>query len=203
MACVDAARRALLTWGGSLSEWGCIKSRPRQFEEMAALMSSDMTGVYSGGLMYEYSVEDNNYGIVTLSGNSVRKSDEFNLFKSALSANPAPTGNGGAASTTHAVDCPTSDASWNVSPSGIPAMPAQAQRFLNDGAGDGPGFEGDGSQDAGDSGTATASVTDGEALPTSDNADSAGVSVHSPLGLAPIFVSGLALGFALLGALLL
>ena len=29
-------------------------------------MSKDMTGVYSGGLMYEYSNEPNNFGIVVI-----------------------------------------------------------------------------------------------------------------------------------------
>ena len=134
------------------------------------MMSSNMTGVYSGGLMYEYSVEDNDYGIVSFQNGRVNTSGQFNefdRFKSALSANPAPTGNGGAASTTHSVQCPTSDASWNVDPSLVPQMPREAQQYINDGAGQGPGFEGDGSQFA--TGTSTANVTDGEALPTSDS----------------------------------
>ncbi|KND91612.1 1,3-beta-glucanosyltransferase gel1 [Tolypocladium ophioglossoides CBS 100239] len=191
-----------------LSEWGCIKNRPRKFDELSALMNSEMTGVYSGGLMYEYSVEENDFGIVTLKGNSVDKSDEYDLFKSALKANPAPTGSGGAASTTHSVNCPTSDASWNVNPSLVPQMPEQAQKYMKSGAGGGPGLTGDGSQNAPDSGTSTASITGGQASPTGSGSgkggkDNAGVSTHGPMDKAPFIVSGLALCFTLFGALLL
>ncbi|KAK2591439.1 1,3-beta-glucanosyltransferase [Conoideocrella luteorostrata] len=196
-----------------LSEYGCIDNRPRKFEEVAAMMKSEMTGVYSGGLMYEYSYEDNKFGIVKLDGlkgKSVSEMDEFAAFKSALSANPAPTGNGGAASTTHAVSCPTSDASWQVNPSLVPEMPSQAQKYMKDGAGKGPGFEldGDGSQNAGDSGTATASVTGGQASPTSGNgknkeSDNAGVSTLGPVDKAPFILTGLTFAFTLFGALLL
>ncbi|OAQ61328.1 1,3-beta-glucanosyltransferase gel1 [Purpureocillium lilacinum] len=189
-----------------LSEWGCIKNRPRKFEEIVALMSDQMTGVYSGGLMYEYSVEDNDFGIVTIKGDTIKNSDEFDLYKSALKVNPMPTGSGGAASTTHAVDCPTSDAGWNVNPTLVPEMPSQAQKYMKNGAGKGPGLGGDGSQNAGDSGTSTAGVTGGQASPTASGSggkDNAGTSVHSGIDKVPILVSGLAVGFTLLGALLL
>ncbi|KAI5283262.1 beta-glucanosyltransferase, partial [Ascosphaera aggregata] len=46
-----------------LSEYGC-NTNTRKFEEVAALYSTKMTGVYSGGLVYEYSQEDSNYGLV-------------------------------------------------------------------------------------------------------------------------------------------
>ncbi|KAJ3525728.1 hypothetical protein NM208_g11513 [Fusarium decemcellulare] len=92
-----------------LSEWGCIENRPRKFEELEAMMSDEMTSVYSGGLMYEYSLEDNDYGIVTLKGDNVKTSSEYKLFKEALKKYPMPTGTGGAAKTTHGVDCPKSD----------------------------------------------------------------------------------------------
>lgn len=191
----------------SLSEWGCIKNRPRKFEEIKALMSSEMTSVYSGGLLYEYSVEDNDYGIVTLNKNTVEKSKEFNLYAQALKNNPAPTGSGGAASTTHAVDCPKSASNWNVDPSEVPVMPSEAEDYMKKGAGDGPGLDGKGSQLDTDSGTATASTTGGEVSPTGtasaseEGDDSAGVSVQ--VGMAPFVVTGLTLGFTLFGTLLL
>ncbi|KAJ2789402.1 1 3-beta-glucanosyltransferase gel4, partial [Coemansia helicoidea] len=50
-----------------LTEYGCNKVRPRTFTEIGSLYGSDMTGVFSGGLMYEYSEEDNDYGIVKVS----------------------------------------------------------------------------------------------------------------------------------------
>lgn len=177
-------------------------------------MSDEMTGVYSGGLMYEYSIEENDFGIVNLKGGlkgTVEKIDEFDLFKDALSKYPAPTGSGGAATTTHAVECPTSDSSWNVDPSLVPEMPEQAQKYMKSGAGKGPGLEGDGSQNAEDSGTASASVTRGEASPTStsnngdsgdgDDNDNAAVTVHGSNGA--LLVTGVTLFFALFGTMLL
>ncbi|PHH88867.1 hypothetical protein CDD83_6946 [Cordyceps sp. RAO-2017] len=191
-----------------LSEWGCNKNRPRNFDELSALMNTQqMTSVYSGGLMYEYSTEANDYGIVKINGKSATESDEFSRFKEALAKYPAPSGSGGAASTTHAVNCPTSASDWQVDPSKVPEMPQQAQKYMKDGAGTGPGMEGDGSQDAADSGTSTADVTGGEASPTASGGnkdeDSAASPMVTPLDMAPMAVCTLALFFTLFGALLL
>jgi len=51
------------------SEYGCNLVTPRNFSEVPALYSSEMTGVFSGGLIYEYSEEVNNYGLVNLNDN--------------------------------------------------------------------------------------------------------------------------------------
>ncbi|KAK5992374.1 1,3-beta-glucanosyltransferase gel1 [Cladobotryum mycophilum] len=188
-----------------LSEWGCIKSRPRKFDELSALMSAQMDAVYSGGLMYEYSMEVNDYGIVQLNGNNVTELDEYDLFKKALADNPTPTGNGGAATTSHSVACPPSDASWEVNPSMIPVMPSQAQKFLKSGAGSGPGLNGTGSQNAGDSGTATASTTGGTASPTGKGGDkdNAGFSIQGSFEKSPLIITGFTIVFTLFGTLLL
>lgn len=54
------------------SEYGCNQVTPRTFQEVGAIYSSPMTGVFSGGLVYEYSEEPNDYGLVTInSDNSV------------------------------------------------------------------------------------------------------------------------------------
>jgi hypothetical protein len=111
----------------SLSEYGCI-TNGRNFDELGALMSSQMTGVYSGGLMFEYALEPNNFGIVDLSSGSVKELGDFNKFQSALSKYPAPTGNGGAATTTHSVACPTKDANWLVDTTLLPAIPDGAKQ---------------------------------------------------------------------------
>lgn len=172
------------------------------------MMSEEMTSVYSGGLLYEYSNEENDYGVVELDDGKVEKLKEFALYGSILSKYPAPTGDGGAATTTHAVDCPTSASNWNVNPSEVPVMPVQAQKYMDDGAGKGPGLDGDGSQWDTDSGTATASTTGGTASSTGssdssseDDDDNAGVSVQA--GMTPFVVTGLTLFFTLFGTLLL
>ena len=50
------------------SEYGCNKVQPRVFDEVQALYGPQMTSL-SGGLVYEYSQEEENYGLVVLNSN--------------------------------------------------------------------------------------------------------------------------------------
>ena len=52
------------------SEYGCNKPGPRVFNEVQALYSLPLTSVMSGGLVYEYSQEVSNFGLVALNDNS-------------------------------------------------------------------------------------------------------------------------------------
>jgi hypothetical protein len=141
-----------------LSEFGC-NTNTRDWREFEYLMDpTKMTGVYSGGLAYEYTMESNKYGIVEIDGSSVKKLTEYNNLKSALSKYPAPTGTSGAAASTHSNECPSSASNWEVDPTFLPAMPTQAQKYFTDGPGKGLGFSGKGSQTDGDSGLSTNST---------------------------------------------
>lgn len=51
------------------SEYGCNDVQPRIFTEVQALYGKDMLPVMSGGLIYEYSQEKNDYGIVKINDN--------------------------------------------------------------------------------------------------------------------------------------
>jgi len=51
------------------SEYGCNEVRPRLWQEVQALYSDKMTHVFSGGLIYEYSQEKNDYGLVEIKTN--------------------------------------------------------------------------------------------------------------------------------------
>ncbi|PGH09717.1 hypothetical protein GX51_00397 [Blastomyces parvus] len=48
------------------SEYGCNEVQPRVFTEVGALYGPEMTKALGGGLVYEYSQEANNYGLVEL-----------------------------------------------------------------------------------------------------------------------------------------
>jgi 1,3-beta-glucanosyltransferase GAS3 len=52
------------------SEYGCNEVTPRTFSEVGTLYSDKMTGVFSGGLIYEYTQEANNYGLVEFNDNN-------------------------------------------------------------------------------------------------------------------------------------
>jgi len=183
-----------------ISEYGCT-TNGRDFGEVAALMNPEMTGVYSGGLLYEYAMEANGFGIASISGSTVSELPDFAKFESALSANPAPTGNGGFTSTTNAVACPTKDDTWLVDNTLLPAIPDGTKAYFTAGAGTGPGLTG-GSQDA--SGTSTGNASPGSgsvtATPSSKNV---GASHMGPTDKGPLFAAGIVFFFTLAGALLL
>ncbi|GAP89584.1 putative glycolipid anchored surface protein [Rosellinia necatrix] len=189
-----------------LSEWGCTKAK-RDFSELSALMSDEMSGVYSGGLLYEYSREGNEFGIVELSGSSdsVKEDDDFSAFKSALQKYPAPSGDGGFTSTTQSVACPTADSIWDLGTwgeSALPAIPDKAKKFMTDGAGDGPGLNGDGSQDAGGASTGTAAPGSGEVTATASGDNGSGRPAP-PMDMSFLVVTGITGLFTLIGTLLL
>lgn len=165
-----------------------------------------MTSVYSGGLMYEYSLEDNDYGIVEIKSGKVEEQEEFDMFKAALKKYSMPTGDGGASKKSHSSDCPAKSSNWQVESNMIPEMPEEAQKYMDEGAGDGPGLDGSGSQTAGDSGTATASVSQGQASPTgssTDSDDSDGDEDDAAMSLRAAGGAMAVTTFAMLGALLL
>lgn len=73
------------------SEFGCNLVRPRPFQEVEALFSPLMTNVWSGGIVYMYFEETNNYGLVKVDHekNLVKKLDDFRFLRDAYrSVNP-------------------------------------------------------------------------------------------------------------------
>ncbi|KAI1851084.1 hypothetical protein JX265_002869 [Neoarthrinium moseri] len=186
-----------------LSEWGCT-TNGRTFEELGALMNSEMTGVYSGGLVYEYSKEGNGFGMVELSGDStdVTEDGDFSAFKSALAEYPTPTGNGGFTSTTNSVNCPSEDPDWMVKDDTLPAIPDDAKAYMTDGAGPGPGLKGEGSQNAGSTSTGDASPGSGSVSATGSGKNEGGRPAP-PVDKGAFAVVGLFTIFTLVGTLLL
>ncbi|KAF5714185.1 beta (1-3) glucanosyltransferase [Fusarium mundagurra] len=63
------------------SEYGCNKPQPRYWNETQAMYGDEMTPVFSGGVVYEYTEEDNNYGLVKITGDKLRILGDFNRLK--------------------------------------------------------------------------------------------------------------------------
>lgn len=63
------------------SEFGCNTPSPRVFTEVPEIYSDEMQNVFSGGIVYEYAQEDNNYGLVNISsdGSAQLMSDYYAL----------------------------------------------------------------------------------------------------------------------------
>ncbi|KAK0643102.1 glycoside hydrolase family 72 protein [Cercophora newfieldiana] len=192
-----------------LSEYGCNTAGARNFGEIGALMSRDMTGVYSGGLMYEYAKGVNNYGIVDVNGGpdaEAVQEGEFSKFQSALSAYPPPEGDGGAQSKTHAAACPTKDDNWLVDSTLLPAIPEGAMAYMKNGAGPGPGLGGAGSQNAGGTSTGDAKPGSGSitATPSPSSTKNAASKPNArSVDKAPIALGALVIVLTLSGTLLL
>lgn len=189
-----------------LSEYGCITNR-RDWGEVAALYSTNMTGVYSGGLAYEYTVEPNGYGLVEVnSGGDIEPNADFERLKKAFEATDNPTGDGGYKSSGSASECPSESEDWEVSTTALPAMPANAEKYMDDGAGTGPGLEGDGSHFAGEASEAIA--TAGSGSPTrsasasstggAGSSTGAGAALDVPFKMMGVVGAGVMLGAALL-----
>jgi 1,3-beta-glucanosyltransferase GAS5 len=181
------------------SEYGCIKNT-RTFAETKGLYQTDMTGVFSGGLVYEYSEEGNGYGVVSISGNKVTPvGSQFSDLQQELSSTPDPSGDGGYTTNNGPQECPGQSVDWDTKPftgDALPAMPEGAQQYFKNGAGKGPGLNGKGSQEAGSTSIATASASAGAVTATygsGSSSSSSGAAVamaHGESNLLPIVASG-------------
>ena len=192
-----------------LSEYGC-NTNTRTFQEVAALYNTEMTGVYSGGLVYEYSQEASNYGLVEISGSGVTELPDFSALMSAYSGTANPTGDGGYNSTGGASGCPAySSPNWLVQSDSLPAIPDGAKKYMTQGAGTGPGLTGTGSQNAGGASTGTATQGSGQATQTGSSGASstasgaAGQLAPAPFAVAPIACAVIVVLSTVFGATLL
>jgi 1,3-beta-glucanosyltransferase GAS5 len=188
-----------------LSEYGC-NTNTRKFQEVTSLYSTDMTPVYSGGLVYEYSQEPSNYGLVEINGDSVSELPDFDALMQAFAGTANPEGDGGYNSTGGASGCPAySPPNWDVQSDALPAIPEGAKKYMTEGAGKGPGLSGAGSQNAGGESTGTASAGSGQATATGSDGSSnaAGHLTPSELSLAPLLCAGVVIVSSVFGAAML
>jgi 1,3-beta-glucanosyltransferase GAS5 len=100
-----------------------------------------MTSLYSGGLVYEYTMAENKFGIVEIRGNSVRELPEFATLAAAFKNNPAPSDNGGYQENLPPSPCPVKSETWKVQNDSLPSIPDGAKKYFDNGAGSGPGIK--------------------------------------------------------------
>jgi len=192
-----------------LSEYGC-NTNARQFQEVSALYDTKMTGVYSGGLVYEYSEEGSKYGLVQINGKDVNTNKDYDALKAALKKTPNPSGDGNYNKTGGSNPCPKKNSpNWDVDATdSLPAIPVPAEKYLKDGAGQGVGFSGKGSQTAGTPSSSTASPGSGSGSSSSSSGTAGATSKGAAAGLvkpftvsmAPIAVSLVTIVSSLFGA---
>lgn len=99
------------------AEYGCNTVQPRVFTEVQALYGPNMTGVFSGGIVYMYFQEVNDYGLVSVSNGAATKLPDFTALSSQL-ARVTPSSTAESAYkvvNTAAQACPTVDANWEAS----------------------------------------------------------------------------------------
>lgn len=108
------------------SEYGCIIPKPRVFTEVQAIYSTEMTDVWSGGIVYEYFQETNNYGLVTQIGGSVSPLPDYTALSLQLN-NIHPTRIQSASYTPSNTppSCPTTATSVWMAATSLPPTPNQ------------------------------------------------------------------------------
>ena len=112
------------------AEYGCNAGAAsgaagRDFSEVPVLYGPDMSKVFSGGIVYEYFQETNDYGLVSVTDNKVSKLKDFAAFSSQIHAvSPSSVNSAKYTPTNSAMQsCPTVASDWQVAPTGLPPTP--------------------------------------------------------------------------------
>ncbi|CAN3358904.1 1,3-beta-glucanosyltransferase Pga4p [Diutina catenulata] len=194
------------------SEYGCNKGRPkaRPFTEVEAIFSTKMSSVFSGGLVYEYSTEENDYGLVKIDGDDIETSDDYDNLKKEFEKTANMKGDGGYQSDLPHSDCPKVGKHWNATDD-IPDTPKGALKWINDKANpNGEGFKAETQwkcyekgNDVDDSDSASKSSTSVKPGSTgsssgsdSDSTESGSDKKNAASSMAPFINSALLLGVA-------
>ncbi|KAI5283760.1 1,3-beta-glucanosyltransferase gas1 [Ascosphaera acerosa] len=109
------------------AEYGCNKVQPRPFTEVKTLFGDDMTGVVSGGIVYMYYQEQNDYGLVKVNGDKVTTLKDFdNLKKQMAAVDPAGVKMADYEPSNKPATCPKPGADWRASADLPPTPNAEA-----------------------------------------------------------------------------
>ncbi|KAI9368744.1 Glucanosyltransferase-domain-containing protein [Aspergillus egyptiacus] len=107
------------------AEYGCNAVEPRKFTEVEALYGDKMADVWSGGIVYMYFQEANNYGLVKIDDGKVKTRADYSYLSEQL-ASATPTGTKKAAynpTNTALQSCPTLGKNWQATASPLPPSP--------------------------------------------------------------------------------
>ncbi|KAL4977439.1 Glucanosyltransferase-domain-containing protein [Aspergillus desertorum] len=107
------------------AEYGCNAVSPRKFTEVEALYGDKMAEVWSGGIVYMYFQEENNYGLVSIDNGNVKTLEDYSyLSKQLASATPTGTKKADYNPTNTALQsCPTTGKNWLAAASPLPPSP--------------------------------------------------------------------------------
>lgn len=117
------------------SEYGCNEVTPRTFQEVGTLYGDEMTDLWSGGIVYMYFEEENNYGLVTIGSNGdVTTLSDFKYYSSEIHAiSPSSADSASVASTTP-TSCPAQNDTWQASVDLPPIPDSSVCNCMNDAA---------------------------------------------------------------------
>ncbi|KAF6800934.1 beta-glucanosyltransferase [Colletotrichum musicola] len=110
-----------------LAEYGCNipdGAEGRLFQDTTALYSKDMTDVFSGGIVYMFHQEANDYGLVKVKGNEAKPMKNYDVLASrVLAATPTAVQMDSYEPTNKPAECPGISSSWEVSGKALPPTP--------------------------------------------------------------------------------
>ncbi|KAI2470806.1 carbohydrate-binding module family 43 protein [Annulohypoxylon bovei var. microspora] len=100
------------------AEYGCNTvggAEGRLWDDTTALYSSQMTDVFSGGIVYMFHEEENDYGLVKVSGNTASAMKNYKVLQSKLAdVKPSSTSMAAYNPTNSAAACPAISDNWKV-----------------------------------------------------------------------------------------
>lgn len=109
------------------AEYGCNQPKGaagRIWQETKALYSDQMSGVISGGIVYMYFQEANDYGLVSIQGNSASTMKDYDTLKTVMSSiNPSSTSMSAYQPTNTPAACPDVSDVWKVKGNALPPTP--------------------------------------------------------------------------------
>ncbi|KNE66105.1 hypothetical protein AMAG_10360 [Allomyces macrogynus ATCC 38327] len=112
-----------------LSEFGCNIITPRTFPDVSSIYGPDMDAVVDGAIAYEYTEEDNRYGLVQVASASDTRvtllKDYENLKNQWSAAKPTPISMDSAKASTSRPQCPAADSTWMATASPLPPTPSK------------------------------------------------------------------------------